>query len=211
MTSIHPSVVSLFPPIIFIVALIFAVGSYVVNGLALFLMGRKAGISWAWVAWIPGAMNFVTAKMANWKSWALFPILTLVWAGIFVIVGMILMGLAAYVNTQHFSTLGSLSPMTPVYSVPPLIYPGILPVIMVVMSLIEGIAILFAVFTMIQWGQVLERFGYSYAWIMWNFLPVIGSVVFFIILLRIAFRKEVQYQAPEVRTVFGSKIKGSEI
>ena len=79
------------------------------------------------------------------------------------------------------------------------------------MFLTEGVVMLFAVFAMIQWGQVLERFGYSYAWIMWNFLPLIGTIVFFVILLRIAFRKKVQYQVQGTRTVFGSTIRGSEI
>ena len=190
----HPSVVSLIPHIILIVALIFAIGSYVVNGLALFLMGRKAGISWAWVAWIPGAQNFVIAKMARWKAWALFPILTLVGAGIAMTAQMIFIG----IGIVQFMSKSSASASLP--------HPARI-VMMIIMFLIEGVVMLVAVFAMIQEGQVLERFGYSYAWMMWNFLPVIGNIVFFVILLRIAFRKEVQYQANGIRTVFGSQIR----
>jgi hypothetical protein len=84
---------------------------------------------------------------------------------------------------------------------------GVFPMIMVVIPFVEGISILLAVFTMIQWGQVMEQFGYSYAWLMWNFLPVIGNIVFFVILLRIAFRKEVQYHESGLRTVFGSLVR----
>ena len=192
----HSSVVSSFPHIIVIVALIFAIGSYVVNGLALFLMGRKAGISWAWVAWIPGAQNFVTAKMAHWRAWALFPILTLVGAGVSVTAQMIFIGIA------QFMLKSAASP-----SLPHTAMPSTVIVMMIIMFLSEGVLMLVAVFAMIQGGQVLERFGYSYAWIMWNFLPLIGNIVFFVILLRIAFRKEVQYQAPGIRTVFGSQIR----
>ena len=219
----HPSVVSLIPHIILIVALIFAIGSYVVNGIALFLMGRKAGISWAWVAWIPGAQNFVIAKMARWKAWPLFPILTLVWAVLIVPSGLALMGISdSYVNVHQSITFSPMAPLPPVASMHPVtvtsmssgpttVMHGVFPWILAVIPVIEGIAILFAVFAMIQEGQVLERFGYSYAWIMWNFLPVIGTIVFFVILLRIAFRKEVQYHESGMRTVFGSQVKGSEI
>ena len=196
----HPSVVSLIPHIILIVALIFAIGSYVVNGIAIFLLGRKAGLSWAWVAWIPGAQNFVIAKMARWKAWALFPILTLVGAGVSMTVQMIFIGIA------QFMSKSAASPLMPHPAMPSTVI-----VMMIIMFLTEGVVMLFAVFAMIQWGQVLERFGYSYAWIMWNFLPLIGTIVFFVILLRIAFRKEVQYQVQGTRTVFGSTIRGSEI
>ena len=191
----HPSVFSLIPHIIFIVALIFAIGSYVVNGLALFLMGRKAGISWAWVAWIPGAMNFVTAKMARWKAWALFPILTLGGAGVSMTAQLIFIGFAQFMSKSAAST-----------SLPHPAMPYTVIVMMIIIFLTEGVVMLVAVFAMIQWGQVLERFGYSYAWIMWNFLPLIGNIVFFVILLRIAFRKEVQYHESGRRTIFGSQI-----
>jgi hypothetical protein len=200
----HPSVVSLIPHIILIVALIFAIGSYVVNGIALFLMGRKAGISWAWVAWIPGAQNFVIAKMARWKAWPLFPILTLVGAGIAMTAQMIFIGIG--IGIVQFMSKSSASASLPHPAIPST---GI--VMMIIMFLIEGVVMLVAVFAMIQEGQVLERFGYSYAWIMWNFLPAFGTIVFFVILLRIAFRKEIQYQASGMRTVFGSMIRGSEI
>ena len=196
----HPSVVSLIPHIILIVALIFAIGSYVVNGIAIFLMGRKAGISWAWVAWIPGAQNFVIAKMARWKAWALFPILTLVGVVVSMTAQMIFIGIG------QFMSKSAASPLLPHPTMPSTVI-----VMMISMFLIEGVVMLVAVFTMIQWGQVLERFGYSYAWLMWNFLPVIGTIVFFVILLRIAFRNEVQYQVQGTRTVFGSLIRGSEI
>ena len=196
----HPSVVSLIPHIILIVALIFAIGSYVMNGIAIFLLGRKAGISWAWVAWIPGAQNFVIAKMARWKAWPLFPILTLVGAGIAMTAQMIFIGIVQFMSKSSASA-----------SLPHPAIPSTGIVMMIIMFLIEGVVMLVAVFAMIQEGQVLEQFGYSYAWIMWNFLPVIGTIVFFVILLRIAFRKEIQYQASGMRTVFGSMIRGSEI
>jgi hypothetical protein len=197
----HPSVVSLIPHIILIVALIFAIGSYVVNGIAIFLLGRKAGISWAWVAWIPGAQNFVIAKMARWKAWALFPILTLVGVVVSMTAQMIFIGIV------QFMSKSAVSPLMPHPAMPT----STVIVMMIIMFLIESVVMLVAVFTMIQEGQVLERFGYSYAWIMWNFLPLIGTIVFFVILLRIAFRKEVQYQVQGTRTVFGSMIRGSEI
>lgn len=181
------------PIILLILALITGIAAYVVEGLALFRMGKKASISWTWVAWIPGAENFVMA----------------------------LMNFAASVSMHQSFALNSVAPLPPVTSMHPVtvtsinsepttVVPSVLPVIMVVMSFIEGITILFAVFVMIQWGQVLERFGYSYAWLMWNFLPVVGTVVFFVILLRIAFRKEAQYQEAGVRTVFGSLVRERE-
>ena len=209
-----------FSIIFLLLALIIGIAIYVVEGLALFRMGRKAGVSWAWVAWIPGAQNFVMARMAKWKAWALFPTLTLIWAVFSIFVGMALMGIAAsYVNIHQSIAFSPMVPLPPVssmhpatvYSInsePTTVMPGVLPVTMMVMPMIELIAILFAVFTMIQWGQVLERFGYSYAWLMWNFLPVFGTIVFFVILLRIAFRNEVQYQDSGTRTVFGSLIRG---
>ena len=196
----HPSVVSLIPHILLIVALIFAIGSYVMNGIAIFLLGRKAGISWAWVAWIPGAQNFVIAKMARWQAWALFPILTLVGAGVSVTAQLI------FIRIGQFMSKSVVSPLLPHPTMPSTVI-----VMMIIMFLIEGVVMLVAVFAMIQWGQVMERFGYSYAWIMWNFLPLIGTIVFFVILLRIAFRKEVQYQVQGTRTVFGSTIRGSAI
>ena len=205
--------------LLLLLALIIGIAVYVVEGLALFRMGKKANISWAWVAWIPGAQNFVIAKMARWKAWALFPTVTLVWAVVILQFGMVLMMIAeSYVNIQKSFTFSPKAPLPPVASMHPVtvtsmnsepttMLHGVFPMIMGVMPLVEGIAILFAVFTMIQWGQVMERFGYSYAWLMWNFLPVIGNVVFFVILLRIAFRKEVQYQAQGTRTVFGSLVR----
>lgn len=210
------------PSIILICAVIFCIAAYVVEGLALFRIGKKAGISWAWVAWIPGAQNFVMARMAKWKAWALFPTLTLVWAVIFIFIWMMIMGLTATVSMHHIASsitpvtsltiatpMPTVSPMIPASSIPPTFLPGVLPLITIVIPVIELIVILFAVFTMIQWGQVLELFGYSYAWLMWNFLTVIGNIVFFVILLRIAFRKEVQYQKSGMRTVFGSLIEES--
>ena len=205
--------------ILLLLALIIGIAAYVVEGLALFLMGRKAGISWAWVAWIPGAQNFVMAKMAKWKAWALFPTVTLVWTVVMLQYGMVLMMIAeSYVNVHQSFTFSPKAPLPSVASMhPATVYSissasttmlhGVFPMIMVVIPFVEGIAILFAVFTMIQWGQVLERFGYSYAWLMWNLLPVIGNIVFFVILLRIAFRSEVQYQASGMRTMFGSLVR----
>lgn len=168
------SPINLYSIIILFLVLIIGIAAYVVEGLALFRMGKKAGISWAWVAWIPGAENFVVARMAKWKAWALFPTLTLVWAIISIFVGMALMGIAAFVNVHQTFTLipvgqlPSVAPMHPVTitsmnSEPTTVMPGV--------------------------------------------LPVIGTVVFFVILLRIALRKEVQYHESGMRTVFGSLIR----
>ena len=208
--SYHP-----FPIFILIFTLFFIISSYVVEGIALFRMGKKANISWAWVAWIPGAQNFVVSRMARWKAWALFPVLILVWGALSQIVMTGLMVLGSYVNFHESVTLSTktpmtpLVPMTPTYSTSPTFIPGLLPVSTIVMPVLVGVMILLAVLIMIQWGQVLERFGYSYAWLMWNFLPVIGYIVFFVILFRIAFRKDVQYQDSGMRTMFGSQIRES--
>ena len=210
--SYHP-----YPILILFLALSFVIAAYVVEGIALFRMGKKAGVSWAWVAWIPGAQNFVVARMARWKAWALFPALILVWGVISQIVMTGLMVLGSYANFHESVTLSTktpmtpLVPMTPTYSTSPTFIPGLLPVSTIVMPVLVGVMILLAVLIMIQWGQVLERFGYSYAWLMWNFLPVIGTILFFVILLRIAFRKEVQYQESGMRTMFGRQIRESEI
>ena len=57
---------------------VFAVLLYVLNGLIFMRIGRKAGVDWAWVAWIPGGAVFVVARVADWPYWALWPILV-VW------------------------------------------------------------------------------------------------------------------------------------
>ena len=188
------------PTIVLIIAITFGVIVYVIEGLTLFRMGKKAGVSWAWVAWIPGAQNFVVARMARWKAWALFPILTLVFAGLIFPVGI---GIGDFMIPFH-SAPGAFA-----HSAPPIVAPIIFPALFVIMSIGDGISILLSVFTMVQFGQVLERFGYSYAWLMWNFLPAIGTIVFLVILFRIAFRKDVQYQDSGMRTMFGSQIRES--
>ena len=188
------------PTIILIIAITFGIIAYVLEGLTLFRMGKKAGVSWAWVAWIPGAQNFVVARMARWKAWALFPILTLVFAGLIFPLGI---GIVDFMIPMH-SVPGAFA-----HSAPPIVAPMIFPAFFAIMPFVEGISILLAAFTMIQFGQVLERFGYSYAWLMWNFFPVIGYIVFFVILFRIAFRKDVQYQDSGMRTMFGSQIRES--
>ena len=188
------------PTIVLIIAITFGVIVYVIEGLTLFRMGKKAGVSWAWVAWIPGAQNFVVARMARWKAWALFPILTLVFAGLIFPIGI---GIVDFMIPFH-SVPGAFA-----HSAPPLVAPLLFPAFFAIMPFVEGISVLLAVFTMVQFGQVLERFGYSYAWLMWNFLPVIGYIVFFVILFRIAFRKDVQYQDSGMRTMFGSQIRES--
>ena len=201
--------------IVLIVAITFGIIAYVIEGLTLYRMGKKAGVTWAWVAWIPGAQNFVVARMARWKAWALFPILTLFFAGLIFPIGIGGISFSVMSSIHHLSHTAPLvapmhsAPGAFAHSAPPIVAPMLFPAFFAIMPFVEGISILLSVFTMVQFGQVLERFGYSYAWLMWNFLPVIGYIVFFVILFRIAFRKDVQYQDSGMRTMFGSQIRKS--
>lgn len=62
------------------------------------------------------------------------------------------------------------------------------------------------VFVLVQAGQVLESFHYSYAWLILSLIPVVGTVIFLVVLLRIAFLPDVQFHAPPKQTVFGSPL-----
>ncbi len=136
--------------------IILVIASYVLTALAYWKMGKKAGVEWSWVAWIPGGATFVVAKMANWNTWALWPIITL--AGV----------LIAWVPVLNL-----------VYIAAP-------------------------IFILVQAGQVLESFHYSYAWLILSLVPLVGTIIYLVVLLRIALRPEVQFDAPRARTVFGS-------
>ena len=48
---------------------------YVLSSLAFMWIGRKSGVNWSWVAWIPGGATFIVARVANWRYWALWPVL----------------------------------------------------------------------------------------------------------------------------------------
>ena len=54
--------------------------------------------------------------------------------------------------------------------------------------------------------QVLESFHYSYAWLILSLVPLVGTIIYLVVLLRIALRPEVQFDAPRARTVFGSPV-----
>jgi uncharacterized membrane protein YoaK (UPF0700 family) len=96
--------------------------------------------------------------MANWNTWALWPIITL--AGI----------LIAWVPVLNL-----------VYIAAP-------------------------IFILVQAGQVLESFHYSYAWLILSLVPLVGTIIYLVVLLRIALRPDVQFDAPRARTVFGSPV-----
>lgn len=137
-------------------AVLLGIAAYVLTALAYWKMGKKAGIDWAWVAWIPAGSVFVMAKMARWQNWALWPILLV--AGI----------LVAWIPVINVAYMGVI------------------------------------IFVMVQAGQVMESFHYSYAWMVLCFIPVVGTIIYLIILLRIAFLPNVAYHEPLARNAFGS-------
>lgn len=143
---------------LFWLVILLGLAGYILTALAYWKMGKKAGIEWAWVAWIPGGSGFVIAKMARWQNWQLWPILLL--AGI----------LVSWIPVVNIAYIGV------------------------------------AVLVMIQAGQVMESFHYSYAWMLLSFVPVIGTVIYLVVLLRIAFLPNVRYHEPPPRNAFGSPL-----
>ena len=119
-------------------------------------LGKRAGVEWAWVAWIPGGTTFVVAKMANWNHWALWPIL---------LVAGILISWIPFIGMAYMAA---------------------------------------AIFVLVQQGQVLEGYGKSYAWLVLNFVPVIGTIAFLLMLLQLAVSPATRYRAAGARSVFGS-------
>ena len=53
-----------------IFAIMFAVGitGYILKGLGLYRMGQRRNISYAWLAWIPIASNFLFGKLAGFRE-----------------------------------------------------------------------------------------------------------------------------------------------
>ncbi len=115
-------------------------------------LGKRAGISWAWVSWIPGGAGFVQAKIINWDLFWLFPTLSL--AGVLI-------------DRIH--------------------YVGWL------------ITLVVAVFSMIQAGQLLGAFGRSPYLVLLNLIPIVGSIIYLVILFKIQHN---EYQRPE-KTWYG--------
>lgn len=105
---------------------------------------QKAGLSWAWAAFIPYGSAFITAKLVDWPIWWIYPVALLVLSWI------------------------------PVVG-------EILGVLFLIMSAI-----------------MLYRFRGGWGWIFINFVPVVGTIVFMIVLYVIALGEQYRYHPREL-------------
>lgn len=144
-----------------IITIIVFIALYVLGGLTYMRLGKKAGVEWAWVSWLPYGMPFVTAKALNWDKWALFPILA---------IAAMVVGIIPFLGYLYF--------------------------------------LFVAIFLIIQLAQFLIGYGRSPWLLLWNLIPWVGSIVFFIIMLQTAWSNKYAFNFSVAgnRTWYGSRV-----
>ena len=131
-----------------ILAIVFAIGiaGYILKGLGLYRMGQRRNISYAWLAWIPIASNFLFGKLAgevnlgnrkikNTGLWMLlFPLVIFALCIIFIIVLSVII-LSAEVMMQAYDSVFSVAGIFPLY----MIFILVLSILSVIMNIFYGL------------------------------------------------------------------------